>query len=98
MCSGRSAEELSSERKTLTFAKGPCNKAKKTPSRQIQRCPATQMWGCTSSGMQTGMGQVQWFGNGLGLSREGNTPGQECYVSGMKWWRQSEWEGPPGPG
>lgn len=28
MCSGRSAEELSSERKALTFAKGPCNKAK----------------------------------------------------------------------
>lgn len=28
MCSGRSAEELSSARKALTFAKGPCNKAR----------------------------------------------------------------------
>lgn len=27
ICSGRSSRELSSEKKALTFAKGPCNKA-----------------------------------------------------------------------
>lgn len=56
------------------------------------------MWGYTSPGKQTGMGQVHWFGNGSGVSEERNVPGQECYTAGMKWWRQSEWEGPLAPG
>lgn len=58
MRSGRSAEELSSERKALTFAKGPCNKAKKFPAGK-SRCGDVQGPGCRwgwdrSTGLGTG--------------------------------------------
>jgi len=78
MCSGRSAEELSSERKALTFAKGPCNKAKDSQQ-------ANPDVGMSKLRMQTGMGQVHWFGNSTGASQEENVAGQECYTGRMKW-------------
>lgn len=56
------------------------------------------MWGYTSPRMQTGMGQVHWFGNGPGGSQQGNIPGQECYASRMKYWRQLECKGLMAPG
>lgn len=64
MCCGRSAEELSSKRKALTFEKGPCNKARKSQ----QANPDVGMY--KASGMRTGMGQVQWFAGGPGVSRK----------------------------
>lgn len=91
MCSGRSAEELSSAKKALAFAKGPCNKARN--SQQVNTDVGMYMpWDAYSDG------QVHWFGNDSGVSWERNVPRQECYTAGMKWWRQSEWEGPLAPG
>lgn len=58
MRSGRSAEELSSERKALTFAKGPCNKAKNFLAGK-SRCGDVRALGCRwgwdrSTGLGTG--------------------------------------------
>lgn len=67
MCSGRSGEELSSARKALTFAKGPCNKARNSQ----QANPDAGMY---KSWDADGNGQVHWFGNDY------ECPGKEMFL------------------
>lgn len=77
MCSGRSAEELSSARKALTFAKGPCNKA--TNSQRVN----------PDVGDVRALGCRQGWDRSTGLVMIQECPGKECYTAGLKWWRQS---------
>lgn len=72
MCCGRSAEELSSERKALTFAKGPCNKAKNSQQADpaVSSHPDVERyWLWNADGCGTGPLVWKWYGGVLGRKR-----------------------------